>query len=107
MKISRLQAECEYDNSDMGEFVNCHPKQIISERIPVPIWEILYCYKTARGNDKKAVKYMILEEYSWDLIASEFKNYIAEFNEEHPERKLSNVAILDSTFIGKVYISLD
>lgn len=101
MKISRLQAECEYDDSDMEEFIKCHPKQIISEHIPVPIWEILYRYKTARGNDKTATKYIILEEFSWDVVESEFKNYIAEFNEEHPERKLSNVEILDSTFLGK------
>ncbi len=107
MKISKLQAICEYDDSDKEEFINCHPKQIISERIPIPIWEVLYRYKTARGNDKIATKYMILEEFSWDMIDNEFKNYITEFNEKHPERKLSNVEILDSTFLGKVYIPLE
>ena len=50
---------------------------------------------------------MILEEFSWDMIDNEFKNYITEFNEKHPERKLSNVEILDSTFLGKVYIPLE
>ena len=107
MKISKLQAICEYNDSDMEEFTNCHPKQIISNQIPIPIWEVLYRYKTARGNDKTATKYMILEEFSWDMIDNEFKNYITEFNERHPERKLSNVEILDSTFLGKVYILLE
>ena len=102
MKISELQLNCTYNNSDLEEFTNCHPKQIIS-----PIWKDLYRYKTARGNDKTATKYMILEEFSWDMIDNEFKNYITEFNEKHPERKLSNVEILDSTFLGKVYIPLE
>ena len=107
MKISELQLNCTYNNSDLEEFTNCHPKQIISDQIPIPIWGILYRYKTARGNDKTATKYMILEEFSWDMIDNEFKNYITEFNEKHPERKLSNVEILDSTFLGKVYIPLE
>lgn len=107
MKVSRLQAICEYDDSDMEEFINCHPKQVVSERIPIPIWEILYRYKTARGNDKTATKYIFLDEFSWDMIENEFKKYVTEFNEKHPERELLNVEILDSTFLGKVYIPLE
>lgn len=91
----------------MEEFKTCHPKQIMSEDIPIPIWKIIYRYKTTRGNDKTATKYIILEECSWDMIDDEFQHYIAEFNEKHPERKLSNVEILDSVFLGKVYIPLE
>lgn len=107
MKISKLQAICEYNDSDMEEFTKCHPKQIISDQITIPIWKIIYRYKTTRGNDRTATKYIILEECSWDMIDDEFQHYIAEFNEKHPERKLSNVEILDSVFLGKVYIPLE
>lgn len=91
----------------MEEFKTCHPKQIMSEDIPIPIWKIIYRYKTTRGNDRTATKYIILEECSWDMIDDEFQHYITEFNEKHPERKLSNVEILDSVFLGKVYIPLE
>lgn len=33
MKISELQAVCKYDDSEMDEVKNCHPKQIASEVI--------------------------------------------------------------------------
>jgi hypothetical protein len=107
VKISELQLNCTYDNSDLEEFTNCHPKQIISDEIIVPIWAIRYAYTTARGNKKIATKYILLNESDWDLVDPEFNSYIEEINEKHPERKLSNVEILDSTFLGKVYIQLE
>jgi len=107
MKISELQAVCKYDDSEMEEVKNCHPKQIASAVIPIPVWKIKYKYITARGNPKEAVKYMFLDKNAWDCIDQEFFYYIEYENERHPERKLSNVEILDSMFLGKLYIELE
>lgn len=107
MKISELQSVCKYDDSIMEEFKQCHPKQIISEEVAIPIWKINYKYDTARGNPKTATKYLFLEESACDMVDNEFMNHIKFINEKYPERKLSNVEILDVEFMGKVYISLE
>lgn len=98
---------CLYDDSDMEEFKNIHPKQLISELIPIPVWKIRYFYYTARGNPKEADKYILDNENAWDRIEDEFMRYIEEQNEKYPERKLSNVKILDSCLMGKVYLKLE
>lgn len=107
MKISELQAVCKYDDSAMEEVKNCHPRQIVSEVIPIPTWKIKYKYTTAYGNLKKAVKYMFLDKNAWDSVDQEFMNYIKEFNEKHPERTISNVEILDAVYFGKLYLELE
>ena len=91
----------------MDEFKNIHPRQLISEEIPIPVWKIHCSYYTARGNPKEADKYILDNEYAWDRIEDIFFNYIEEQNEKHPERKLSNVKILDSCLTGKVYLKLE
>lgn len=91
----------------MEEFKKCHPKQIISEDVLIPIWKVKYKYNTARGNPKTATKYLFLEKSAWDIVDNEFMNYIESLNERHPERKLSNVEILDAEFMGKIYIPLE
>ena len=107
LKISELQSVCKYDDSVMEELKQCHPKQIISEDISIPIWKVEYKYNTARGNPKTATKYLFLEESAWDMVDNEFMSHIKSINEKYPERKLSNVEILDAEFMGKVYISLE
>ena len=107
MKISELQAVCKYDDSEMEEVKNCHPKQIASEVILIPTWKIKYKYTTARGNPKEAVKYMFLDKNAWDSVDQEFINYIKELNEKHPERIVSNVEILDAVYFGKLYLELE
>lgn len=98
--------ECFINDSDMTEFKNIHPKQLISEIIPIPVWKVHYSYRTARGNPKEADKYIIKDE-SADCIDSEFNRYIQEQNEKHPERKLSNVEILDVSFMGEAVLELE
>ena len=41
------------------------------------------------------------------MVENEFMNYIESMKEKHPERKLSNVEILDTMFMGKIYIPLE
>lgn len=91
----------------MEEFKNIHPKQLISEEIPISVWKIHYSYYTARGNPKEADKYILDNENAWDRIDNEFMNYIEEQNEKYPDRKLSNVEILDVSFMGNVYLPLE
>lgn len=107
MTISELQKNCLMNDSVMCEFKEAHPKQIISTEIPVPIWKVDYTYKTSRNNLKTATKYIILKENGWDLVDSIFKEHIEEINRKHPERKLSNVAILDTEFLGEVFLQLE
>ncbi len=102
-----LLKDCLYDNSEMEGFKNIHPKQLISKEIPIPVWKIHYSYYTARGNPKEADKYILDNENAWDRIEDIFRKYIEEQNEKHPERKLSNVKMLDSCLMGKVYLKLD
>lgn len=107
MTISELQKNCFMNDSVMTEFKEAHPKQIISDLLPVPIWKVEYTYKTSRNNLKSATKYIILNENGWDLVDSIFKEHIEEINRKHPERKLSNVAILDTEFLGEVFLQLE
>lgn len=90
----------------VDEVLICHPKQIINN-ISVPIWKVIYTYTTARGNWKQAVKYVIKDEHFWDGAENEFNNYMREQNEKYPERKLSNVKILDIYFLGYIELELE
>ena len=105
--ITDLQEQCYINDSIMDEFKTCHPKQIISTEIPIPIWRIKYSYYTQRGNPKTANKYLLRDESEWEVVDVEFNNYIKSYNEKNPERQLSNVKILDIEFIGKVYLELE
>lgn len=91
----------------MEEFKTIHPKQLIGDYVPIPVWKIHYSYVTARGNLKEADKYIIRDSTAWDLVDNEFNNYIKELNEKYPERKLSNVEILDCTFMGTAILELE
>ena len=91
----------------MEEFKQIHPKQLISDLIPISVWKIHYSYYTARGNPKEADKYILDNENAWDRIDDLFMSYIQEQNGKYPEKKLSNVKILDSCLMGKVYLKLE
>ena len=107
IKITELLSECKLDNSDMEEFKSIHPKQLIGDYVPIPVWRIHYSYVTARGNPKEADKYIIRDSTAWDYVEDEFKRYIEEQNRKHHERKLSNVKILDCTFMGTAILELE
>jgi hypothetical protein len=97
-----------FDDSDVcEEMQSLHPLQIISDDIEVPIWRIKYSYLTQRGNKKEATKYLFKDESCYDCIDNEFNLYIQRFNEEHQDRMLSNVEILDAEYIGKSYLHID
>ncbi len=106
MTITDFQSQCIISDNNLEEFIHCHPKQIINAEFFVPVWKIEYKYTTQRGNQKTAVKYLFLEENGWDAVDPLFNLYIEKINEEHPERKVSNVEILDTEFLGKVYLEL-
>lgn len=44
---------------------------------------------------------------AWDRVDHVFIRYVEEQNEKFPERKISNVEILDVTFMGNVYLSFE
>jgi hypothetical protein len=107
MKISDLLTQCKISDSALSEVVDAHPKQIASDILYIPVWKIHYSYITVRGNPKEADKYLFREESDWDIIIMDFEYYIKRENEKHPERELSNVEILDTTFMGKLELELE
>lgn len=107
MKITQILSEAKISDSDMEEVVQCHPRQIASECLDIPVWKIRYSYYTQRKNQKEAIKYFFLDAESWDKIESEFMKHIESLNEKYPERKISNVQILDADFMGKLILELE
>jgi hypothetical protein len=107
MKITNILSEAKIDDSDLAEVIQCHPRQIISSELEIPVWKIEYSYDTQRGNHREAVKYLFLEDFSWDRVENEFMQHINTINEKYPERKLSNVKILDANFMGKLKVELE
>lgn len=107
IKITDLIKQCTINDSDMQEVLNAHPKQFIGDCLEVPVWRVNYTYTTARGNKKEAVKYIFRQECQWDCIEYVFERYIDKQNEKHPDRKLSNVKILDTEYLGELNIELE
>lgn len=107
MRVTDLLSEIKIDNSELTEVLQCHPLQIVSECMEIPVWKIEYSYCTQRGNNRTATKYLFLEENSWDKVENEFMKHIQNLNDKHPERKLSNVKILDTNFLGKLILELE
>ncbi len=107
MKITDILSEAKISDSDLLEVIQCHPRQIASECLEIPIWKVRYVYYTQRNNQKEAIKYLFLEEESWDKVESEFMKHMKNLNEKHPERKLSNVQILEANFMGKLTLEFE
>lgn len=108
MKITDLQKTVCLTSSHLEEFTRCHPKQIVAScDLDVPVWKVKYSYDTARGNRKEAIKYLILNEFAYDCVDNMFNSHIKEINERNPERKISNVEILDVEFLGNASIPLE
>ena len=84
MKISEFISACKLENSELQEVLNCHPKQIISDYLRIPVWKVTYKYLTQRGNEN-----------------------IEEFNKKHPERPITNGEILGLSFMGYLNFDLD
>lgn len=107
MNKQELLDKLRFNDSSLFYLKDIYPLQIIGDNIKIPLWEIKYRYKTNRGNDKEAIKYISLDESSWDLVETEFYCYIDKFNETHPGRVLSNVEILETNYLGYGFLELE
>lgn len=107
LRIIDLLHDAKISDSDLLEIKQCHPRQIASECLEIPVWKVKYSYCTQRNNQKVAAKYLFLEEESWDKVESEFMKHMKNLNEKYPERKLSNVQILEANFMGKLTLELE
>lgn len=105
--ISELLRTSKVNDSDMLEVKNKNPRQFMSPEIGVPVWKIQYAYNTARGNPKTAEKYIFHREDYWDSIYMIFMDYIKEYNEKNEYRKVLNVKILDTEYLGELYIPIE
>ncbi|MEY8352480.1 hypothetical protein AALB39_03890 [Lachnospiraceae bacterium 54-53] len=91
----------------MLEIKGKNPKQFVSTEICIPVWKVQYSYDTARGNHKISEKYIFHREDYWDSICMIFMNYIKRFNEDNEYRKVLNVKILDTTYLGELFIPIE
>lgn len=94
-------------DSEMQEFLQIHPKQLISSNVKIPVWRIKYSYLTARNNEKISTKYILAAEFDYDIVEPEFLEYIKEINDSMPYRAISNVEILDIDYMGECFIELE
>lgn len=108
MKINKhkFMQQCFIEDSALGDFKESHPFQFLSNELAIGIWEIKYSYETEGMNKKEAIKYINLNEDDWDLIDTEFENLLKEQSKQR-NIKLSNVEILNSKYLGRVYIELE
>lgn len=84
-----------------------HPKQIINKvgSIQVSLFEIKYTYKTARGNKKEGVKYLINDTVSPELdYSKELNEWVEQYNSENEHRQISNVKFLGGQCLGYIWI---
>ena len=107
MKIKDLLDVCTLNDSSLNNVLSAHPLQFISDKLEIPVWEIKYSYLTQRNNPKEAVKYMFLHETAWDRVDNEFNSYVDRFNETNPDRKLSNVEILETNYLGEFILPIE
>lgn len=94
------------NDTKVGELLSLHYKGFIMNDIPIPFWKVTFSYTTNRGNEKKLTKYINLSEESWDLIDSTLERWVEEYNKNKPYRQISNATILDTEFVGNIYIEL-
>lgn len=95
------------DNMTKEKLQQTHPKQWLNEIIKIPVWEIRYSYTTIRNNHKTYYKYLIASEIEWEVVENEFNYWLEDFNNSNPERKLSNVEILDTKFLGEFSLEVE
>lgn len=69
--------------------------KLITKEIKVYLFRVNYSYKTIRNNKRTNYKIVVLNENDIAEAKIKFLQYIEEFNNEFPIRKISNVKILD------------
>lgn len=107
MKIQDLLKELRFADSETSQIKDSNPKQIISTELRVPVWRIKYSYLTARNNERESTKYIFEPEENCDLVEKQFDDYIKELNEKFPYKAISNVKILDMSYIGDSFLELE
>lgn len=107
MKIQEFLKELKFADSETSQIKGSNPKQIISAEVRVPVWRIKYSYLTARNNEKESTKYIFQPEEYYDLVEKEFDDYIKELNDKFPYKAISNVKILDMSYIGYALLELE
>lgn len=87
-----------------------HPKQILNNRLTIPLYRIEYSYMTKRGNIRKAEKYFfsIHGEHREIMMETEMQlqDWIDKENRDKPYRAISNVTILDIDRVAYATLSL-
>ncbi|MFA8997925.1 hypothetical protein ACEI87_09640 [Clostridioides difficile] len=97
---SGIKLDLYQDDSKNKELIHDINLKLIPTNLKLNIWKIRYLYKTKRGNNKENHRYVISKNNS-DATLS-FIEYIKEFNNKKPHRAVSNVKILEVSYVGQL-----
>lgn len=87
-----------------------HPTQILNGRVVIPFYEVVYSYRTVRGNERTGKKYVLLRQEHEDSdmeIEMLLRSWVESRNMERPYRRISNVKILDIQPMAYATITFD
>lgn len=118
MKIEELINNSSFDffSKDYeGEFSNpkqdllkIHKRKLLIDPIELDYWKITYTYKTQRGNKKTKEEFIIVQKgQDKSDIIDKFISNKNEFNKKFPNRRLLNVQILDTFYLGNSKLSIE
>ena len=74
--------------------------KLIPTKLTHSIWKVNYSYKTIKANKKEHYKFVIANDGTDAKF--NFIEYINEFNKNNQYRSLSNVKILDVSYVGNL-----
>lgn len=107
MYVKELLKNCLIDDSVMKEVLECDKKQIVSQFTSIPVWKVEYDYIDMDDNDKEDICYIFRNEEDWDIIYSDFEDYIARYNRKHPHDIRYCVEIINYGFLGNIYLNIE
>lgn len=110
MHIHKFADECNFSEVGIGgtlpateEYRNLlkklHPKQILNNRLSIPLYRVKYSYLTVRKNVRSGEKYFFSlagdhEDVMFE-VEMKLEDWIQDENRRRPYRAISNVTILD------------
>lgn len=104
MRIKSFLKELKYKeaNEQIEKVKLSHPLQWVETTIPIPVWEVRFKYRI-KNKYKEHVKYVVAsEETCKEEIRNYFNKYMKKYNAKHPFRAMSNIEILDISFLNGI-----
>lgn len=121
MHIHKFADECSFSEVGIGGTLpatkeyrmllkRLHPKQILNNRLSIPLYKVKYSYQTKRGNLRESEKYFfsVVGDHEDIMFEVEMKldDWVQEENRSRPYRAISNVNILDIVRVAYADLAL-